>query len=220
MSMKKKEAGKYNNMKLLMGIGLCVLVVGVFLFGRIVISKSSNDEIGLGPDVNCSVNAQFFGYYEGERVALPVMLAPWKIGSVVVDALGVDVSWVTSGMNVKWETLSVTGTLKLYILDYAGNVREEITSNVGVSLAITRSGIGAKADTISYTLPLIDLLNGVSSSYKDADTEYWSVKGVITLSGGVEDDFGFPQGDTTGEMSAIWNIYEAAGDFSMDGDIS
>ena len=202
-------------------VGLVIIIIfGALIFGGVALTKDVNDDIGLGTDVNCSVNTQFFGYYNGEPVTIPITQAPWSIGGTVVDALGVNMNWVATGMNVDWTTLSITGTLKLYILDYYGEVRAEITSNVGYSLVITRSGTDAMEDLIGYSLPLIDLLNGVSSSYKDTDKEYWSVKGVITLSGSVTDDFGFVQSDTTGEMSAIWTIYEAAGSFSLDGNIS
>lgn len=218
---KTKRKGWREHRNLLIGIGLLVCVVSALLFSSVVISKTASDDMGLGPDVNCAVDVQFYGYYEGERVALPVMLAPWKISNVVVDALGVDVTWTASGENVDWTTLEVWGSLKLYILDYYGVVREEITSNTGLNLVIASTGINAMTGSPSYVLPLVDLLGAVSrSGITNEGVDYWSVKGVITLSGSVTDDYGFLQEDTTGELSAIWSIYDAAGALSLDGDIS
>jgi len=216
---KRKRWQDYRNP--LIGIGILACVVGMLLFSGVVIEKISSDEMDLGPDVNCAVDVQFYGYYEGERVAIPVMLAPWKISSTVVDALGVDVTWTASGENVDWATLQVWGSLKLYILDYYGVVREEITSNTGLNLVITSTGINAMTGSLSYVLPLIDLLDAVSrSGVTNEGVDYWSVKGVITLSGSVTDDYGFLQEDTTGELSATWSIYDAAGALSLDGSIS
>ena len=199
---------------------LVIVTTGVLFFSvdRELV-KTVEDEIDLGPNAQCSVLVDFYGYFDGERVTVPVVAAPWSIGGQIVDELAVNVSWVTSGQFMEWESLLVIGSLKIYHLNYAG-VREEITSNVGAPLLINRGGVAAKTDSVENVIALSLLLDGVSITYGDADGEYWDLQVVIQLNAQVIDNYGDPWEDDTGELLANIKIWNAAVGLTIDGTIT
>lgn len=203
-------------------LAIVIVTTGFIIFNtQELYSDTVADDIDLGADASCSVLADFYAYNDGERVSLPIVAAPWIIHGEIVTDLAVNVSWTASGQYMVWSSLRVLGSLKLWRLDYVGTQTDDITSNVGASLLIDRAGLSAKVDWAEFVLPLSLLLGGVSPSGVTGEgVSYWSIKGIITVSGEVTDDYGDIWNDNTGEMTHIYNIYDAAAGFTISGDIN
>lgn len=183
------------------------------------LAKTVEDDLDLGQDAQYSVIVDFYGYFDGEKVTVPIVAAPWSIGGQIVDELAVNVSWTASGAFMDWTTLLVIGSLKIYKLNYAG-VREDITSNIGASLLINKAGTSAMVDSVEFVLPLSVLLGGVPITYADADGEYWDIQLVIQLNAQVIDNYDGPWEDDTGELLANVKIWNAAEGLKIDGKIT
>lgn len=201
---------------------IALLVVAIATSGILLLGankelvKTVEDDLDFGNDAQYSVIVDFYGYFDGERVAVPIVAAPWSIGGQIVDELAVNVSWTASGSFMDWSTLLVMGSLKIYKLNYAG-VREDITSNIGASLLINREGSSAMVDAVEFILPLSLLLSGVPITYADADGEYWDLQLVIQLNAQVIDNYDGPWEDDTGELLANIKIWNAAEGLKIDG---
>lgn len=204
---------------------LAILIVAIIATGFMIFSterilvKTVGEDLDLSAHSECSVLVDFYGYFDGERVTVPVVAAPWSIGGQVLDHLGVNVSWVANGQYIDWTSLQVIGSLRIYHLNYAG-AQEDITANVGAPLLINRGGVVAKADSAEFVITLDNLLAGVPRTFADEDSQYWDIRVVVTLLGQVTDDYGVSWEDSTGELFANIRIYDAATGFTIDGEIS
>lgn len=218
--MKRPRIPKTERRTKFMLIGVALIVMLMMGLSRVFLVKTAADDFDMGPDVNCAVVVEFYGYNNDERVAIPMVNAPWEVNDVILTALGVKVSWTASGQYVKWDTLSIWGSVKFYRLDYYGLNPTDITSNVGFSLVFTRGGIDAKISSVDYNIDLSSLLSGVAHSYSDPDKTYWTIKAVIIVYGEVTSEYD----DTiyeanTGELSATYNIYDAEAGLTLSGGI-
>jgi len=206
-----------NSRKVLLIIVLALVTMTLFV-ASVNVAKTVSDDFDFGSDATCSVLVEYYGYYNGERVTIPFVQAPWSINNVVVDSLGVNISWVCSGQYMKWDTLAIVGTLKLYWLNYYGVNPTDITSNVGASTAYSRTGVTAKTGSAVFIIPLSALLSGVSASgVTSAGVSYWTIRAETTVSGTCTDDYNKAWSDATGLLKATYTIYDAAAGFSISG---
>ena len=199
-----------------LGIGVVAIIVIALFFGTVAIAKIVNDDFDMGATANCSVSVEYYGYYEGEKVTLPLMNAPFQIGGEIVDSLGIDITWTVTGQYMDWNTLIITGALKLYRLDYMGANPMDITPTI-VGIGFVRTGEGAITGTQSYTISLANLLDGVGLTFQDADSAYWTIRAETTLSGSAIDDYGVLFTDSTGTLGANYGIHDAASGFEIGG---
>lgn len=199
-----------------------IVVIGLLLVvlfsSEVDLGKTENADASLGADANCNVNVDFVAYNDGEVVQVPVVFAPFSISGVIVDKIGIDVSWEATGINVAWETFELHGVLHIYVLDRMGAEREEISP---VAYRIDGYGVGDKTGTAAFNFMLASLLNGVTASSGDADGPYWNLKFSISLSAEVLNEYDMsPLNDNTGEMTASFTIRDAGAEFNLDGNIS
>lgn len=202
-------------------VGVVILLLIMSLSISVNVGKTLTEDLTLSPNADCSVTVEYYGYFEGERVSVPIAsYAPWSINNVVVTDLGVTITWEASGQYMDWATLQIGGSLKLEHLNYVGAVIADITSRIGASTVFTRLGTLAMNGTASYTIPLATLLSGLSASgVTSAGIKYWTVKASTTVSGQCTDNYGKVWTDSTGTLSAIFTIYDAASGFDLSGSI-
>lgn len=202
-----------------LGIGVVAIIVVALFFGTITIAKIIDDDFDMGSTANCSVSVEYYGYYEGERVTLPLWNAPFEIGGQIIDSMGIDITWTVTGQYMDWNTLGISGALKLYRLDYMGGNPMDITPSM-TGRAFYYTGETALTGTVSYTIPLLELLNGVAVTYRDANIAYWTIRAETVISGSAMDDYGVLYTDSTGALRANYAIYDAASGFEINGNIS
>jgi hypothetical protein len=201
-----------------LGIGVVAIIVVALFFGTIAIAKIVDDDFDMGATANCSVSVEYYGYYEGEKVTLPLWNAPFEIYGQIIDTLGINIIWTVTGQYMDWNTLGISGSLKLYRLDYLGANPMDITPSM-ISFPFYYTGETALTGIESYTISIANLLDGVATTFQDADTAYWSIRAETVISGSAMDDYGELYTDSTGALRALYTIYDAASGFEINGNI-
>ena len=197
---------------------LSILFVAVLFMYEIEIVKVDSEDLDMS-NANCAVNVEYYGLFEGEQVTIPIIEnAPFLIGGVEVDTIGIEITWTVTGENMNWDTLVIAGSVKIYSLDYTGQIKTDITANIGYSTTFVKTGSQSLTETLTYNIVLDTLLSGVALSGPD----YWTLKAETKVTGQCDDNDNVQFTDSTGLMYATYTIYEGVSpsSFSIDGNIT
>lgn len=219
---RREKESRWNARNIVAITVISALVLGIVLFvPEFALMKTDEEDFDLGANAACAVTVEYYGYYEGDVVAIPpIENAPWSIGGQAIDELAIDVSWVVAGDYMDWTTLMVSGELHLYVLDYAGRNPVEITPYL-VDSAFVFSGESVMIDSTSYRISLANLLSGVTPTFSGPDEVYWHIQAIIEVTARATDDYGASHQDSTGVMEATYTIYDVAGEgLTINGDIT
>ena len=207
---------------------LVIIIISILSLGALSvsvdISKTVDEDLDLGSTSQCAVSVEYYGYYEGERVSVPFVNAPWAIENQIVDALGVTVAWEATGTYMDWSTLGIDVVVKIYnvqVVDGMPSVTD-ITNNLDTSPSSNHQGIDAQTGNIELSFSLLELLNGVNSMPSDDidGEELWFIRVDVQFLGTCVDDYGALFTDNTAVMQATYTIYDAASGFDIDGNIT
>lgn len=141
---------------------------------------------GVIPIGGTNIQIEFYGYdKDGNRVDFPQPWFAYTIGGVEVVDLAFSVTWASTGENVDWTTFEIAGALKIYHLDYYGEIKEDLTSVLGNSPGFGYTGESNKDNSIEYRIPIDTLVDGLSKSGPD----YWTIRVDVDVGAEVTDNY-------------------------------
>lgn len=180
-------------------VGAGVLVVGAFLFAVLLLPGLTSGGIGgsIVPD-----------FYDENGVLIPLSRAYYTSG-VEVTAIGATVTWTVTGTDIDLTTADVEGTIKIFTLDYQGQMTEEGLENIQP---------GGAEGTKSASWILSSILSGANSD----STDHWTIRIYGNLNARVMDNYGEilvldPPWEGYVQFSITWE--EHTGSFELDATI-
>jgi len=90
------------------------LTVFVMIISTVPALTSSDQTIAFNPSANSTVKMQIAAYNNGTLVNVPVIKnSPFLIDGADLDEIRIVLNWTSTGKDVKWNTFSMTGSVKV-----------------------------------------------------------------------------------------------------------
>lgn len=195
--MEKRKRNKLIGLSIVILFALVLVMPGVFAF-------SKSGEWVFSSEASTLATVTVTGLDEnGDVVPLPVGFSAFKVGEVYISSLKVDVSWISTGRGVQWDTFNFDGEIRFSYLNAYDHWIEESSYPV---ISTDKEGLA----THTFVLGT-DICKAENILYGG-----WFIEGKFTGSATITDDLGnvltayLPA--LAGTMNVVWDA-----DFGLGG---
>ena len=199
-----------NKMLAMLLIGLAAVPVMLLTTGLV---DSRFAPLTFSSEMGCDVTVTFLALDEfGNIVQKPILFSPFSLtaGGVIIESFDVTIDWSAAGTYVDWETLKIWGNMEIHKLDWQGVEDQDLSIP---SHYFVYEGEIHKTGSVSFTIMVEDILNGLPNTYEMTEGEYWDLKFDLTVYGSINDVSGTEMTANTGEISKTVRLWDIDAEF-------